>query len=740
MKKSLISEIQRVQLCTILSFLLIALIFGIIISCFFSLLTELFTSFILLVLSAGYFSFIISRVMNRNIKKNINQLFFLDQTIPPIFDYEEFEKVADINSQNFLKLNLAQEALRHSTRQISNILDSITDAFYAINNNWRFIYFNEEAERLWQIKKDTVINKVIWDVFPEFLESTYYNQLYQAFIKKEPFHFEILLPNFEYWFEVHVHPFPDGLAFHFHDITKRKITEIELIQVKEELNAERERLLVTLSSIGDGVIATNQIGDVVMINKIGEELTGYTNEESFGKSLDKIFYVIDDKTSESFEIYKTVQEIGNIFYLNNAVLVNKNLIELNISLSCAPIKNPQNVHLGVIVVFQNITEKIKYESELLKTEKLESLGILAGGIAHDFNNILAAILANIQLALLKLKSGKDIKKYLFDTVETTKKASDLTKQLLTFSKGGSPVRKTTSIAEILKDTVSFALSGSKVKCLFYLSDDLWNAEIDEGQISQVINNLIINAKQAMPKGGYIEVSARNVKIDTDSRYKAGNFIKLALKDYGIGIPREHLTKIFDPFFTTKKEGSGLGLATSYSIIKKHDGYIEVESKEGVGTTFIIYLPATSNPIPGSRPNPETIYYGEGKILLMDDEDNIRKVVGDMLRYCGYEVVLAKDGEEAIDLYTLAKKNGAPFDAAIMDLTIPGGMGGQEAIAHLLDIDPHIKAIVSSGYANNPIIADYRRFGFCGVVTKPYKLDELNDLLNQIISKKQLKLF
>lgn len=386
-----------------------------------------------------------------------------------------------------------------------------------------------------------------------------------------------------------------------------------------------------------------------------------------------------------------------------------------------------------IVVIEDVTENEKLEAELLKREKLEALGTLSGGIAHDFNNSLMTILANIQLALLKLDKGVNIKKYLLDSVEMIYSASNLTKQLLTFSKGGMPAKRFASITNIIKDNIRFVLQGSNIKCHFIISPNLWSVEIDPGQISQVINNLVINAKQAMPEGGFINVIAKNTTITSANKYKPGPYVVIAIQDYGIGIPKENLAKIFDPFFTTKKDGTGLGLATSYSIIKKHDGYLEVDSNEGAGSIFTIYIPAIST-MNGSieyRSEPESVPDGL-KVLLMDDEAMVRNIVGEMLSLSGHHITTAKDGHEVIQAYLLAKEKGAPFDIVIMEFNIPGSMGGEEAIKYLKAVDPNVKAIVSSGYSSDPVIAEHRQYGFNGALVKPYKLDELNDMISKII--------
>lgn len=387
------------------------------------------------------------------------------------------------------------------------------------------------------------------------------------------------------------------------------------------------------------------------------------------------------------------------------------------------------------VMLRSITGKQRMAEELIKHQRFESLSMLAGGIAHDFNNILAGILANAQLAKVLLSKGKDITGNLMEIAGAIKRASKLTKQLLNFAKCGSPVKKATSIVELIKTNAEFSLRGTNVKCRYNLPDSIWPVEGDEGQLSQVINNMIINAVQAMPEGGALEISAENMAMGTwknNLPLPQKNYVKITLKDNGIGIPEDFLPKIFDPYFTTKERGSGLGLATSYSIIKKHDGYIGVESKPYVGTTFFIYLPASENGIVAKTSQPEKIFNGRGKILLMDDEATIRNTTKKLLTHLGYKAVIAKDGAEVLDLYKVAQKSGNPFDAVIMDLTVPGGGGGKETLRKLKKIDPKVKAILSSGYAYDGALTNFYRYGFKGVVIKPYNMEELSATLHQVI--------
>lgn len=388
---------------------------------------------------------------------------------------------------------------------------------------------------------------------------------------------------------------------------------------------------------------------------------------------------------------------------------------------------------GFVKVEEDIIEQEKLEEKLFQTQKLESIGILASGIAHDFNNILTAILSNVSLAKMSVRPGNKVFKRLTTVEKAAFRAQSLAQQLLTFPKDGKPVKRPVSLKELIKESAGFVLRGSNVKCEYFIARDLWPVEVDEGQISQVINNLIINADQAMPEGGIIEVHARNITAGTEGvlPVKEGKHVRLSVKDQGHGIPGEHLPRIFEPYFTTKKRGSGLGLATTYAIVKRHDGHITVESGVTGGTTFHVYLPAVER-VPAKKHREEGDPGAKGMILVMDDEADIRCSLGDILAHFGYEVDFAEDGSQVIELYREALASGTPFDAVIVDLTVPGSIGGKKVVERLRRIDPDVKAIVSSGYSNDPVISGFRKYGFRGVITKPYQIGELSLVLQRVL--------
>ncbi len=510
------------------------------------------------------------------------------------------------------------------------------------------------------------------------------------------------------------------------DITERKKADEAIKESEERLRIMTDSLPALIGYVGKDM-------RYQFVNAAYQEWFGISKDEFIGKSVKEVLgesYLkeVSLQLKEAFS-GKTVTYESMINHRSKGVRTNQ--------ITLVPHIGRGGEILGLYVFTVDITEHKQLEEERLKASKLESIGILAGGIAHDFNNILAAILGNVSLAKLSLDNKSVLSELLHETEKASIRATVLTQQLLTFAKGGAPVKEIVELTELIRETTGFSLRGSNVKYRISIPSDLWTVDVDKGQISQVIGNLVINAQQAMPEGGIINISAKNVKAASKDNLPLSeeNYLKISVTDKGHGIPEENLSKIFDPYFTSKQKGSGLGLATAYSIIHRHDGHLAVKSKVGVGTTFTIYLKASSKKVEGKETAKEESEVLTGKILLMDDEKSIRKVTGMMLRSLGNEVEVAFDGEEAIELYKKAMKSDEPFDVVIMDLTIPGGMGGKEAIKKLLKINPDAKAIVSSGYSNDPVISYYQEHGFSGYIPKPYRLEELKKVLNEVLKKR-----
>lgn len=514
---------------------------------------------------------------------------------------------------------------------------------------------------------------------------------------------------------------------------------VNIREAQEKFVKEKELLSVTLRSIGDGVITTDLAGRVVMLNKVAETLTGWRQDEACGRPLHKVFHIVCEKSGELCE--SPVQQVlatgQTVESANGVLLLAKDGAERIIVDSGAPIRDWQSRVIGVVLVFHDVTEQRILVRDAQKAQKLESLGVLAGGIAHDFNNLLTAIWGNISYAKMQADAGSDIHSALNAAATAAKEARNLTRQLLTFAKGGSPIRQTVAITEIITDSADFALHGSNVSYVMVLDEDIWPVDVDPGQISQVINNLMINAAQVMPKGGVVTIFGGNVVVEAedDMPLTAGRYVRIVVEDEGEGMTEEVMRQIFDPYFTTKEKGSGLGLASSYSIAKRHGGCLTAGSLHGKGAAFYLYMPASDKlaaEVTAGRQVDEVTLTGKGRILVMDDEEMIRDLVGKILKHLEYEVSLAADGEKSIKLYKEAFLAGRPFAAVIMDLTIPGGMGGEQAVREVLKINPAALVIVSSGYAHDPIMAEYAKYGFSGVLVKPYSIAEMSRVLYEVL--------
>ncbi len=514
------------------------------------------------------------------------------------------------------------------------------------------------------------------------------------------------------------------------------LSQNDLLLLNRQLDEERERLSVTLRSIGDGVITTDLEGRIVLMNRAAEKMTGMPQSEARGMPVGRVLSLSGPDRAPVDLLAKFGDGSGQTcesacMGMAPSVDGGERIIEYGTS----PVSDRQSRVVGMVLAFRDITERRMLEEEMLRSSRIESLGVLAGGIAHDFNNVLTIILGNITLAKMITPERERVYRILSEAEAASYRARKLTRQLLTFSRGGEPIRSTVDPGKLLVETVNFVLTGSHVRAEFDFWEDLALIEADEGQIIQVINNVTINAMQAMPDGGVIRVRAENreVKAGDGLPLESGPYLMISISDKGGGIPEEYQKKIFDPYFTTKSNGTGLGLASSYSIVRKHGGNISASSSPGDGTEMIIYLPALAGEQARPEPYSQRIVRGGGKILIMDDDENILDIAGRLLHELGYDADYALNGEVAVEMYRKAMESGDAFDAVIMDLTIQGGSGGRLTIKRLLEIDPGVRAIVSSGYSNDPIMANYREYGFRGVVVKPYRVEELSMALHEVLS-------
>jgi len=508
------------------------------------------------------------------------------------------------------------------------------------------------------------------------------------------------------------------------DISERKAAEKALIESEEKYRA-------LMNDASEGILLADVAGNLLEANKKMLEMLDY----SLDKLLElKLFQIIPEADAPKVQAAFKELLLHGAGSVDNTSLLRKDGKSIPIDITASLVRYAGKTVAQAIL--RDISERKKMEEERLTLSKLESLGLLAGGIAHDFNNVLTAIMGNISMAMLDHQKGQYNRERLNEAERACLRAQALARQLLTFAKGGAPVKELVSLEKLISESASFTCRGSKVKCEFSFSPDLWTAKADPGQVAQVFQNLVINAIQAMPTGGAIEIRGGNLVVGANSNLPLdpGNYVKISLQDEGMGIPKEYLSKIFDPYFTTKQTGSGLGLATSYSIVKNHQGHMGVESRLGGGTIFHVYLPAAGEQMIQTPQDDKEVLTGQGKILVMDDEELVRRLLQEMLSRLGFEGIFARNGEEALELFSAAQESGKPFAAVILDLTIPGGMGGKETIKNLLKIDPQIKAIVSSGYSNDQVMAEFTAYGFRDIIVKPYTISEVSKVLNAVIGK------
>jgi PAS domain S-box-containing protein len=639
----------------------------------------------------------------------------------------------NVKSTDKLPQQGIQDALEASELRYRRLFESAKDGILILDaETGQIDDVNPFLVSLLGYSRDQLINKKIWEI--GFLKDVVSNRdNFDQLKKKKYIRYEDLpletndgiKRDVEFVSNVYPEDHHDVIQCNIRDITERKRTA-------DVIAAERERLAVTLRSIGDGVIATDAQGAIDLMNEVAEELCGWKQDEARGKPLTSVFNTINEHTRQPHKNpVEMVLATGKTIELaNHTVIIAKDGTERIIADSAAPIRDRNNQIIGVVLAFRDITEKQRLLEIAQRNQRLESLGLLAGGIAHDFNNLMGGIFGYIELARQD-SSDEKVAQRLSKAITTLDRARGLTQQLLTFANGGGPIQEATSIDQLLRDTAQFALVGSNVSCGFDIPEDLWVCDIDKGQICQVIDNIVINAQQAMPGGGIVRISAKNVSIHEGGHpiLAKGNYVKISFRDSGIGISNKILPRIFDPFFTTKSPGHGLGLATSYSIINRHCGAIDVESAPDEGTVFHVFLPASAAR-PAPKAGPGATHKGAGRIIVMDDEEVILDTTKEMLEKFGYTVECTNDGGNTLNFFITEHNAKRPLSALILDLTIPGGIGGKEVVREIRDLDPEIPVFVSSGYADDPIIKNPAAYGFTASISKPFTIAELSELLDR----------
>ncbi len=507
------------------------------------------------------------------------------------------------------------------------------------------------------------------------------------------------------------------------EVREREQAELKIRGLKNHLQSIFDSMRCTLIGVD-----ANQL--INFVNFQAEVFIGLSLEELRGTHVERILRTFNLSTQDFLD---HARQDGDQWQLRRYT-TKYNDSPMHLDITTYPFR--YDTETGLIIRIDDVTKQVTMEQELFKVEKLKSIGLLAGGLAHDFNNYLAAILGNIDLALLDNQIHEKTRRLLTKAEKASICARDLTGQLLTFAKGGEPKKTLTDMAEVVREAASLAVLGNRFPYRFSIPANLWPAEVDRGQIGQVIQNIVVNATQALSEGEVIDIACANVVSEDEkhlNRLPAGPYIRITVTDKGPGIPAEILTRIFDPYFSTKSEGHGLGLAICYSIVIKHNGIITVESSPGVGTTFSVYLPARPGEIAATALNGEIEANKQRplRIMVMDDEPMVREVVGAMLDLLGHQVTFARDGLEAIEKYKSALELGAPLDIILMDMVIPGGMGGVEAAREIHGIHPEAKVIVSSGYSTDPVLAKFKDYGFAAAIGKPYQIKELARIINEV---------
>ncbi|MBN1523823.1 MAG: PAS domain S-box protein [Spirochaetales bacterium] len=635
------------------------------------------------------------------------------------------------------KKNKQDSTLAAFEQWYRNLARTSPDIIFVIDNRNIVRFVNDTAAQLFSSSSDTFIDKPIERLFTGKILERQKANIRLVLETGKPIH-RVGISEFgtqKIWLETTLTPILNetggvsaviGIS---RDITVQKETEIALKE-KQEL------FQVILESIADGVIVTDIHGSILLMNGVAERYTGWSSVEAQNKAIHDVVSLqsLKDNTPYINIVPLILREKKCVDFYNELIITSRGGEKHYVSQTGTPLLNSEGNITGVVVVFKDITELLVAEEDMIRSERLDSIGILAGGIGHDFNNILTGILGNISLMRKFLGNPSELSEIIEQSEKAAVRAKDLTRQLLTFSKGGDPVKTASSIKDILQETIAFLLSGTSITAEYAFSENLPSVEIDQAQIGQVIQNIVINAKQAMNNTGKLTVTAEECVSDGTLTSLALNrhYICISIRDSGKGIPKTIQKKVLDPFFTTKKKGTGLGLTICYSIIQKHHGILKIHSEKNEGTTISFYLPVTNAAVSGKYQSTNSAAAGNKRILVIDDEVIIRRTAESCLKSIGYRTMSTEDGPGGIEMYTRAMETADPYHLVIIDLTIRGGMSGLEVIQRLLQLDPGVRAIVSSGYSDDTVLANHTKHGFCGVLSKPYTMEELSEVVRKAL--------
>jgi len=639
---------------------------------------------------------------------------------------------------------VAELARQDSDLHLARLLDQVDcivwqgELLRAPNGDWRWRLSAPPSRlyrRLFNREPDSPTLKLLWtpEFTPEYQEmERRWRQAIADNVTEYEQEFRHLANGTEVWLHESVSILRRNattihLAGVIVDVTARKRAELAL-------TAEKERFAVMIREMDESVVTVDLEDRITFLNDSAAKLLHVTSD-ALGKPWNEVAPLQLGQPPQPVPWPRS--EKGSVALPADVQLALPRAPVRYVEGCVAPLHGPANQTAGAIIVFRDVTDRHLLQSQLQRAATLESVGVLAGGIAHDFNNILTALLANLSLAEMDAAPGTELALYLREAHAATDRAAALARQLLTFAKGGDPLLAAVDLGKAIEEVTRFTLRGTRVEPVFELARDLWPAQADAGQFSQIIQNLVLNASQSMPDGGTIRIAAGNEELRGGHRsgLPPGRYVRLIVSDTGVGIARDAMDKIFTPYFTTKSGGNGLGLAVVYSIVKKHHGAIDVRSVVTQGTSFDILLPAAHTAAGESSSSPRR-GRGDvhGRILVMDDEAAILRVVSSYLRTLGMTVETTTDGEQAVAAYRNALATGKRFDAVVMDLTVPGKMGGREAITELRTLDPEVRAIVASGYSSDPVLANYTAFGFSAVAAKPFDIVQLGEQVAKLLDQ------